>query len=557
MGATQSSDQANNSGGLAKTGYYELLGVDRQATEDQVKKAYRRKALELHPDRNYGQEEAATKTFAEIQAAYEILSDPQERAWYDSHESAILRGDDNAGPEETPTYQNVKITTADDVTRLIRKFNSNIEFSDSPTGFFGFLRETFDRLAMEEDIAAKWENVSGREYPPFGHKDDKHEDVVKSFYASWSSFSTVKTFVWRDKWKLSEAPDRWVRRKMKKENKDLRHEGAKEFNEAVRSLVAFIRKRDPRYVASAKSESERQKALRDAAAAQAARARAANQAKLHQEVPEWTKFREPEELEQSEEEQEDQQVLECMACKKIFKSEKQWQAHERSKKHQKAVCALTKKMRKEHGRLDLTEEETAANPAELGVREDVEAEQRVERDPERVDTPDSDGSALSDQLDGTEAQGNNPVTLEDSDSDEGFDTGDAQASGTESKDTSTASSRISPSLSALQDRFAHADLKTNSQITLDVEPSCSEADQATSTAGAPKMGKAAQKRAKKAAAAVTAEAPPNTHRCVTCQASFPSRTSLFQHINKNGHATAKAVPSGPNNTKAKKAKGGR
>lgn len=43
-----------------------------------LKKAYKKKALELHPDRNFQNEEKATKLFAEVQAAYEILSDPQE-----------------------------------------------------------------------------------------------------------------------------------------------------------------------------------------------------------------------------------------------------------------------------------------------------------------------------------------------------------------------------------------------------------------------------------------------------------------------------------------------
>lgn len=47
-------------------------------TESRIKKAYKRKALELHPDRNYNDTERATKLFAEVQAAYEILSDPQE-----------------------------------------------------------------------------------------------------------------------------------------------------------------------------------------------------------------------------------------------------------------------------------------------------------------------------------------------------------------------------------------------------------------------------------------------------------------------------------------------
>ncbi len=70
----------------------------RSLTVGRIRRAYKRKALELHPDRNFNDVENATKKFAEVQTAYEILSDPQERAWYDSHRDAILGGEDDFGP---------------------------------------------------------------------------------------------------------------------------------------------------------------------------------------------------------------------------------------------------------------------------------------------------------------------------------------------------------------------------------------------------------------------------------------------------------------------------
>jgi len=80
-----------------KRDYYEVLGVSKNATEDEIKKAYRRLAKQYHPDMNRDNPKAAEEKFKEVSEAYEVLSDPAKREKYDKFGHAGVSSDFGPG----------------------------------------------------------------------------------------------------------------------------------------------------------------------------------------------------------------------------------------------------------------------------------------------------------------------------------------------------------------------------------------------------------------------------------------------------------------------------
>ncbi|KAI9283045.1 hypothetical protein BC943DRAFT_105309 [Umbelopsis sp. AD052] len=557
--------------------YYELLNVARTASPEELKKAYRKQALIWHPDKNADRIQQATDQFALIQEAYEVLSDPQERVWYDGHRDAILRGEDSAGQRDSSAG-----TTVDDLMGYF-SISQYRGYNDDPKGFFHVYRTLFQKLEDEEEEAvasgASDEVHSFTRYPSFGSSSTLFADddgylgygaYVKDFYNAWMTFSSAKSFQWADKWRLSEAPNRFVKRAMEKENKKARETAKKEYNDTIRNLVAFVRKRDPRY----KAYQEQQKAKKDAQLAEnkarAQRERLELQAKAAAyKEQEWARVgEEADSVSEDEDEDEDEtgdfdDAFYCVACNKYFKSQRQFENHEQSKKHIKIVQDLREQMLADEENLDLQ-----AIPLQV---DDIEEDEVIEQ----VDSVDVGDDMVPIQKE--------PVDVGSDDDDEyipmhpspkkskkkakkkvpnwGFDSEEISESTTPNldeafieEDLSTLAARLALGQSSRRKKGSRVNTPRRldsddenglSAAKLDgdigsVNSSNSEATPVKESAKAKREKRKEKKKQKEEAAA--AEQGLN---CNVCGEDFPTRNSLFTHIKSTGHALA-AAPSKSN-----------
>ncbi|XP_076844990.1 dnaJ homolog subfamily C member 21 isoform X2 [Brachyhypopomus gauderio] len=525
--------------------HYEVLGVKRDATDDDLKKAYRKLALKWHPDKNLEKAEEAAEQFKLIQAAYDVLSDPQERAWYDNHREALLKGGVDG------EYQ-------DDSIDLLQYFTVSCYsgYGDDEQGFYTVYRRLFESIAVEElEQSNEGDEDSDEDFPSFGDSQSDYDTVVHVFYGCWQSFCTRKNFAWREEYDTRQASNRWEKRAMEKENRKTREKARKERNELLRQLVAFVRKRDRRVQAHKRlvEEQNAQKSRRVEEMRRRQRLEQAKRAEVYQEQS-WVSMSdlekelqqmeaqygqqfgdtsEPEEEEELHDAQEpvdagggetrrephteDIDVVQvdgsdevgdfyddlyCPACDKSFKSDKAMMNHEKSRKHREMVTLLRQQLEEEEESLTQREGEEDEAVEEEEDQEDA-PRQKLSKKQKKKKRQQRDVTKLPEELK-TESPATDPTEH------------DVQPEQTgNSEDTPT----------------------PPEDPTHEMTKQASEPNRSSGKTKGKKGGKDSKKNNKPHGGGEVSQEEGNL-RCVTCQFEFTSRNKLFDHLKVTGHATA-------------------
>uniref|UniRef100_M4BFT8 J domain-containing protein n=1 Tax=Hyaloperonospora arabidopsidis (strain Emoy2) TaxID=559515 RepID=M4BFT8_HYAAE len=319
--------------------HYEVLGTTRDASAVDIKRAFRLQALRWHPDKHHQSgvsSEESTEKFQSIQSAYEVLSDPHEKKWYDDHREQILRGGDES----------------EDEIDLFRYFSASVYsgFGTDDKSFYSVYGDLFTKIdALDTESG---DDTRSEAAPGIGDADTLMDDV-NAFYQHWKGYTTQRSFAWVDEYKPSDAPTRVVRRAMEKENKKLRDAAKRVYTTEVRELVDFVCRRDPRVQLFQKQKELEKEQLRIEEETKKREKQKAYdvERRVFQEQQEkfWTdgsmetsrvNDRDIELELQRFREKMDADVLVCDLCSKIFKSSKQLQNHLMSKKHREREVEL-------------------------------------------------------------------------------------------------------------------------------------------------------------------------------------------------------------------------
>ncbi|CAD2109294.1 DnaJ protein, putative [Plasmodium vinckei] len=239
--------------------YYEILGVEKNATIEDIKKNYKKLILNYHPDKNSNRSEEELKRythiFRKIQESYECLIDEKRRKWYDVNRNKIIRGREEEEKEGdgTYSYSNYKVNI-----NIWGYFNNNCfsGYDDNcEKGFYNVYRKLFEDIIKEENEELNKINKINKNNkenpinaPSFGNSQTCGKSIDE-FYEYWSNFSTVKKFDFFNEYlKSYEFENRHTRRNLKKESEKKSIKERKNYNENIRSLVQHLKQYDTRYL---------------------------------------------------------------------------------------------------------------------------------------------------------------------------------------------------------------------------------------------------------------------------------------------------------------------
>uniref|UniRef100_A0A336LIR3 DnaJ homolog subfamily C member 21 n=1 Tax=Culicoides sonorensis TaxID=179676 RepID=A0A336LIR3_CULSO len=485
--------------------YYEILDIPRDADDAQIKSSYRKLALKWHPDKNINNEGEAKEQFQLVQQAYEVLSDAQERAWYDNHRDEILKGKHTDYEEEVLDV--FQYFTAS----CYRGYDKN-----EPKNFYAVYSDVFSKIFAEDFEYMTEEEIE--EVPVFGNADSDYDTVVRPFYAYAESYSTKKSYAWLFPHNATEIRHRKINKMMDKENKKIQLKARKERNEEVRNLVSFVKKRDRRVAAYKKILEEKAEMNR----IKTEQLRLEQMRKKEEELKEQElKHKDgvlnegyEEQLKQLEsayskmyvedsaEEQDegsDDDTLYCEACNRLFKDENSYKNHLSTKKHKANQMLLEiqnskvideEEAEKEtlNGHNSMPEEPTESDSLPNSKKRDKSKKQNKKKTlpVSRVSESSEPDQPISDI--GLKVEKNN-----DDDDDFTWNEGNKKSKKGKGK----------------------AKTKTNT------------------TASAPKPESVvAQKKEEK----TSKKSETEEHKCVTCNNLFPSKNKLFNHLKQTGHS---------------------
>ncbi|EZG67976.1 DnaJ domain protein [Gregarina niphandrodes] len=534
--------------------YYEVLGVEQDALEEEIRKAYRKLALKLHPDkaRDVNSEEAKAR-FQYLLEAYEILSDKHERTWYDAHRAEIL-----GMSSETGGLGVVNVWPY-----FSRACYEEEVAPDSPKNFFKVYGDLFESI-HKEDVKCMGVNNGGvnsgggglgvcgsglrvkttaghSEYnrPCFGNADTEWSDV-SSFYRDWSSFVSHYSFGHVAQWNLKDAPNRDIRKRMEQENKKAQSKAKKEYVELIRHLVEHVRRRDPRVIhrqvmqarlanqiALEKEEKEKERAKQRELERQQAREEMARlEEQRRQDRQRMRALGQHFEDDEDEDTKHKRSLHMCSWCNKSFKSDNQYQTHLNSKKHQQVVQAQEQKQQK--------------------FTEKIKAGKRNKSNPaDREQAADSDSDSDSDsgkQIDYESAQSGNDSnnSMEHDDSGVGI-AKDDDIGGDSGGETSDEAEEELEAFLLKGIRSSRVGRKVMDEADNRLEGLDMTAFGTTKTAPEPAAISAAKdkKRRRRKADEPEAPLPPGHEKCKICGVVFPSRSKLMKHIKEKGHAALK------------------